>query len=87
MITAGRSFILTQKQFDLQILAALSALIGYSNNDTIIVYDRVRETTHQHPEFTLISPSTERVNETLGPYDLHLSLYFYDCICALVLRW
>ena len=41
VITLG-IFILTQKQFDLQILAALLALIGYSNNDTIIVYDRVR---------------------------------------------
>ena len=47
VITVG-VFILTQKQFDLQILAALLALIGYSNNDTIIVYDRVRETLHAH---------------------------------------
>ena len=45
MITLG-VFIVLQKQFDLQILAALLALIGYSNNDTIIVYDRVRETMH-----------------------------------------
>ena len=49
VITLG-VFIVLQKQFDLQILAALLALIGYSNNDTIIVYDRVRETIHQHPE-------------------------------------
>jgi preprotein translocase subunit SecF len=59
-------FILTQKQFDLQILAALLALIGYSNNDTIIVYDRVRETVHLHPELTIDKAVNRAVNETLG---------------------
>lgn len=65
MLTLG-IFILTQKQFDLQILAALLALIGYSNNDTIIVYDRVRETVHQHPELTIDKAVNRAVNETLG---------------------
>jgi preprotein translocase subunit SecF len=58
--------ILTQKQFDLQILAALLALIGYSNNDTIIVYDRVRETIQQHPELTMEKAVNRAINETLG---------------------
>ena len=65
MLTLG-IFILTQKQFDLQILAALLALIGYSNNDTIIVYDRVRETVHQHPELTIVQAVNRAINETLG---------------------
>lgn len=65
VITLG-VFIVTQKQFDLQILAALLALIGYSNNDTIIVYDRVRETTHLHPELTIVQAVNRAVNETLG---------------------
>lgn len=65
VITLG-VFIITQKQFDLQILAALLALIGYSNNDTIIVYDRVRETTHAHPELTIEAAVNRAVNETLG---------------------
>ncbi|MGK5086360.1 protein translocase subunit SecF [Bdellovibrionota bacterium FG-2] len=65
VITLG-VFILTQKQFDLQILAALLALIGYSNNDTIIVYDRVRETIHQHPELPIDQAVNRAVNETLG---------------------
>lgn len=59
-------FILTQKQFDLQILAALLALIGYSNNDTIIVFDRVRETVHSHPEMTIEKAVNRAINETLG---------------------
>ncbi len=59
-------FILTQKQFDLQILAALLALIGYSNNDTIIVYDRVRETIAHHPELKIDQAVNRAINETLG---------------------
>jgi preprotein translocase subunit SecF len=65
VITLG-VFIVTQKQFDLQILAALLALIGYSNNDTIIVYDRVRETIHSHPELSIDKAVNRAVNETLG---------------------
>jgi preprotein translocase subunit SecF len=65
LITVG-VFILTQKQFDLQILAALLALIGYSNNDTIIVYDRVRETLHAHPELKIEQAVNRAINETLG---------------------
>ncbi len=65
MLTVG-IFILTQKQFDLQILAALLALIGYSNNDTIIVYDRVRETVLMHPKLSIEQAVNRAINETLG---------------------
>ncbi len=65
VITVG-IFILTQKQFDLQILAALLALIGYSNNDTIIVFDRVRETLQMHPNMKIEDAVNRSVNETLG---------------------
>jgi preprotein translocase subunit SecF len=65
VITLG-IFVLTQKQFDLQILAALLALIGYSNNDTIIVYDRVRETLQHHPGLKIEDAVNRAVNETLG---------------------
>ncbi|HID81739.1 MAG TPA: protein translocase subunit SecF [Chromatiales bacterium] len=36
-------FALTQIEFDLTVLAAVLAVIGYSLNDTIVVYDRIRE--------------------------------------------
>jgi len=42
IITVG-VFSFTQMEFDLTILAALLAVIGYSLNDTIVVFDRVRE--------------------------------------------
>lgn len=65
MIVVG-VFILTQKTFDLQILAAILALIGYSNNDTIIVFDRIRETLHMHPNLNITDAVNRSVNETLG---------------------
>ncbi len=42
IITVG-FFAITQFEFDLTILAAILAIIGYSLNDTIVVFDRVRE--------------------------------------------
>ncbi len=59
-------FILLDKQFDLTILAALLALVGYSNNDTIIVFDRVRETLYNHPEYSIEQGVNRAINETVG---------------------
>ena len=42
LITLG-FFSLLQLEFDLTVLAAILAVIGYSLNDTIVVYDRIRE--------------------------------------------
>lgn len=64
-ITIG-IFVLLQKQFDLLTLAALLALIGYSNNDTIIIFDRVRETLASNPKLTIEQAVNKATNETLG---------------------
>jgi preprotein translocase subunit SecF len=42
IITVG-IFVLLQKEFNLTIIAALLTIVGYSINDTIVVYDRIRE--------------------------------------------
>ena len=42
IVTVG-FFSLTQIEFDLTVLAAILAVIGYSLNDTIVVFDRIRE--------------------------------------------
>ena len=42
IITMG-FFAITRLEFDLSVLAALLALVGYSLNDTIVVFDRIRE--------------------------------------------
>jgi preprotein translocase subunit SecF len=43
IITVGM-FAITQMEFDLTVLAAVLAVIGYSLNDTVVVLDRIRET-------------------------------------------
>ena len=53
-------------EFDLRVLAALLAIIGYSLNDTIIVYDRVRENMERRTKLDLESVLNESVNQTLA---------------------
>jgi preprotein translocase subunit SecF len=65
MITVG-VFSLMNKEFTLPIIAALLTIIGYSLNDTIIVFDRIRENTrkyHRQPYEVVINRS---INETLS---------------------
>ena len=59
-------FALLGLEFTLQIVAALLAVIGYSVNDTVIVYDRVREHDQKYPERTLKDHINFAVNETLS---------------------
>lgn len=59
-------FILTQKQFSLQIVGALLAVIGYSVNDTVVVYDRVREHEEKSPGKSLKVQINMALGETLS---------------------
>lgn len=52
-------------EFSLQVVAALLAVIGYSVNDTVIVYDRVRENEENHPNKALRENINKAINETL----------------------
>jgi preprotein translocase subunit SecF len=65
LITLG-VFVVTQKEFSLPIVAALLTVIGYSNNDTIIVYDRVRETMKLFPNDSIEKNVNRSINETLS---------------------
>lgn len=59
-------FVVTQKEFSLQIVGALLAVIGYSVNDTVVVYDRVRENEEANPEVALVNTIDKSLNETLS---------------------
>lgn len=59
-------WLLCGQQFDLQVLAALLAIIGYSINDTIVIYDRIRETLGTHTAHDLPAVINQSVNETLS---------------------
>jgi preprotein translocase subunit SecF len=53
-------------EFDLNVLAALLAIIGYSLNDTIIIYDRVRENMELHTGVEIRQVLNDSVNQTLS---------------------
>ena len=59
-------FALTQMEFDLNIVAAVLTLIGYSLNDNIVVYDRVRENMKKYRKMPLPELLDLSVNETLS---------------------
>lgn len=59
-------FALTGMEFSLQIVAAILAIIGYSLNDTIVVYDRIRENLKKYRKMPLAELLDLSVNETLA---------------------
>lgn len=64
-ITVG-IFSLLDKEFTLAIIAALLTIIGYSLNDTIIVFDRIRENFRKYHKNTLEFILNRSINETLS---------------------
>lgn len=65
MITVG-IFSLFDKEFTLPIIAALLTIIGYSLNDTIIVFDRIRENSRKLHRNTFDQIINKSINETLS---------------------
>lgn len=59
-------FALFQLEFDLTVLAAILAVIGYSLNDTIIVYDRIRENIRKSRIDDMPVIFNESINQTLA---------------------
>jgi preprotein translocase subunit SecF len=59
-------FSLLNKDVDLTIIAALLTIVGYSLNDTIIVYDRIRENLHAKVSPSLDVVINKSVNQTLS---------------------
>jgi len=64
-ITAGL-FVMWGLEFDLRVLAALLAIMGYSLNDTIIIYDRIRENMELRTKHDLVEVLNRSVNQTLS---------------------
>jgi SecD/SecF fusion protein len=59
-------FVLTGLEFNLTAIAALLTLIGYSVNDKVVVYDRMRENLRLHPDVPLRQTIDRSINETLA---------------------
>jgi preprotein translocase subunit SecF len=65
LVTAG-VFVILGLEFDLRVLAAMLAILGYSLNDTIIIYDRIRENMALRTKADLPEVLNQSVNQTLS---------------------
>lgn len=59
-------FSLTQMEFNLSTVAAILMIAGYSINDTVIVFDRIRENLRKFKKMPLVELFNRAINQTLG---------------------
>jgi preprotein translocase subunit SecF len=83
MLTLG-FFAVTQMEFDLNIVAAVLTIIGYSLNDTIVIYDRIRENLRKYRKMEIEGILDLSINETL-PRTIVTSLAMVIALGTLVL--
>lgn len=79
LITAGM-ISLFEVEFDLTVLAALLTILGFSINDTIVIFDRIRESIHDAKENThyyLADIINESVTKTLSRTILTVATVFF----------
>ena len=75
LITVG-AFSLTNKDISLTVIAAILTLVGYSNNDTIVVFDRIRENLKLMRREKLSEIVNRSINQTLSRTVLTAGLTF-----------
>jgi preprotein translocase subunit SecF len=75
LITVG-AFSLTNKPISLTVVAAILTLVGYSNNDTIVVFDRIRENIKLMRREKLADIVNRSINQTLSRTILTAGLTF-----------
>lgn len=66
VFVAGGAMALTHRQFDLTIVAALLTIAGYSINDTVVIYDRIRENLRLVKKGSFAEIVNLSVNQMLG---------------------
>jgi preprotein translocase subunit SecF len=75
LITVG-AFSLTNKEISLTVIAAILTLVGYSMNDTIVVFDRIRENVKLMRRESLADIVNRSINQTLSRTILTSGLTF-----------
>ena len=65
ILTVGM-FALTGLEFNLATVAAILLIVGYSLNDTVVVYDRVRENLRKYKKLPLLNVLNRSINDTLS---------------------
>lgn len=74
-------FQLTGREMNIPILAAVLTLIGYSLNDTIVVFDRIRETEHEHQKRGMGFIINKSINDMLGRTILTSATTMTSALC------
>jgi preprotein translocase subunit SecF len=83
LITVG-AFALTGQEISLTVIAAILTLVGYSMNDTIVVFDRIRENLHLSRKETLPDVVNRSINQTLSRTVLTSGLTFLTVLSLYV---
>ena len=83
LITVGL-FSLFNKEIDLTVVAAILTLVGYSMNDTIVVFDRIRENLKTLRREKLPDLINLSINQTLSRTVLTSGLTFLTALCLLL---
>jgi preprotein translocase subunit SecF len=83
LITVG-AFSLTNKEISLNVIAAILTLIGYSMNDTIVVFDRIRENLRLSRRENLATVVNRSINQTLSRTVLTSGLTFLTVLSLYV---
>ena len=65
IITIG-IFSVLSLEINLSIIAAVLTIVGYSMNDTVVIYDRIRENLNKHTRLSISETANLSVNETLS---------------------
>ena len=83
VITTFGLFSITGLEFNLTTVAAILTIAGYSVNDTVVEYDRVRENLRKYKSMTLYDLLNLAVNETLARTILTVSTVFVTVLALL----
>jgi preprotein translocase subunit SecF len=83
LITIG-AFALTNQEISLTVIAAILTLVGYSMNDTIVVFDRIRENLRNSRREPLASVVNRSINQTLSRTVLTSGLTFLTVLSLFV---
>ncbi len=74
-------FVFVGKEVNIPIMAAILTLIGFSLNDTIVVFDRIRETEHKYSEHGFGFVINKAINDMLGRTFITSGTVFVSSLC------
>ncbi len=83
LVTLG-FFSIVQWEINLTVIAALLTLVGYSMNDTIVIFDRIREMVRSRRRESLEKVSNDAINQTLSRTIITSGLTFLTVLAMLL---